>query len=275
MVRPRVLLALLACAQASAAHVLSRSPSSVEARAAGPGAAVPGPVLALALLPGDRLAVLGRDTVRVYRSRAGELVRLSERTLPEAQPVRFPGGLLAVTEDAVWVQRSGLPRALLLALDEGGALVERGQAEAFPWPGCPRGLRYRDGTNLLEGAAVGLGDGPFLAVADGVGVDPEGRVLLASAEGPRPSGLRAGPALVSLGDGLFAAASASAPGPADTILIFEREEDELRLLHELSTPGAVRALAAAPGNGRVRLLAAVEAGEGVSIFPFSVRRAPR
>jgi len=244
----------------------------VEVRAAGPGSPVEGPVLALALLPGERLAVLARDAVRVYRSHGGELVPLSERILPEPEPVRFPGALLAAIEDAVWVQRSGLPRALLLAIDEGGALVERGQAEAFPWPGCPRGLRYRDGTNLLEGTVAGLGDGPFLAVAAGVAVDPEGRVLLATADGPRPSFLRAGPALVSLGDGLFAAASASAPGPADTILIFERDDDELRLLQEVDAPGAVRALAAAPREGAARLVAAVESGERVNLVPFLVRR---
>ncbi len=149
----------------------------------------------------------------------------------------------------------------------------RGQADAFPWPGCPRGLRYRYGTNLLEGAVLGLGEGPFLAVADGLAVDEEGRVLLASPEGARPSGLRAGPALVALGDGLFAAASASAPGPADTILILERAEGELRLLQEVSTEGAVRALAAAPGEGAARLLAAVESAERVSIVSLLVRRA--
>jgi hypothetical protein len=217
--------------------------------------------------------VLGRDAVRVYRSSGGELLRLSERTLPEPEPVRFPGGLLAATEDAVWVQRSGLPRALLLAVDEAGALVERGQAEAFPWPGCPRGLRHRYGTNLLEGAVEGLGDGPFLAVAAGVAIDQEGRVLLATADGPRPSRLRAGPALVSLGDGLFAAASAAAPGPADTILIFEHDDDELRLLQEVEASGAVRALAAAPEEGAAPLVAAVESGDRVTIVRFQVRRA--
>ncbi|PYQ20235.1 MAG: hypothetical protein DMF79_10855 [Acidobacteria bacterium] len=216
--------------------------------------------------------MLERNTVRVYRSHGGELFRLSERTLPQPEPVRFPGGLLAATEDAIWVQRSGLPRALLLAVDEAGALVERGQADAFPWPGCPRGLRYRDGTNLLEGAVEGLGDGPFLAVTAGVAVDHEGRVLVATADGPRPSFLRAGPALVSLGDGLFAAASVSAPGPSDTILIFERDDDELRLLQEVEAPGAVRALVTTRQEGATRLLAAVESGERVTIVPFLIRR---
>jgi len=254
------------------APALSRSPASLEVRAAGPGAPIEGPVLALALLSGERLAVLARDAVRVYRFHGGELARLSERSLPEPEPVRFPGGLLAATEDAIWVQRSGLPRALLLAADEAGPLLERGQADAFPWPGCPRGLRYRDGTNLLEGAVEGLGDGPFLAVAAGVAVDHEGRVLVATADGPRPSFLRAGPTLVLLGDGLFAAASASAPGASDTILIFERDDDELRLLQEIEAPGAVRALATTLCEGTARLLAAVESGERVTIVPFLIRR---
>lgn len=246
--------------------------ASVEIRTMATSAPIAGPALALALLPGERLALLTRETVRVFRWRNGELARLAERVLDEPDPVRFPGGLLLSGEDALWVLRSGRPRASLLAFDEAGQLIERVQADAMPWPGCLHGLRHRAGTNLLEGEADGLGAGPFLAVAGGVAVDAEGRLLVATANGPRPSTLRAGPALAALGDGLFAAASAAPPGPRDTVLLLQRHDDELRLLVEVPVGGAVRALAGARLDGFVRLVAAVEAADHVRLVTFEIRR---
>jgi hypothetical protein len=117
-----------------------------------------------------------------------------------------------------------------------------------------------------------LGDGPFLAVAGGVAVDAEGRLLVGTASGPRPSTLRAGPALVSLGAGLFAAGSAAPPGPRDTVLLLRRDGDELRLQGEVPIEGAVRALAGARLDGLVRLVAAVESADRVRLVTFEIRR---
>jgi hypothetical protein len=246
--------------------------ASLEVWTAATSASVEGPILAVAVLPGERLALLTREAVRVFRWRNGELASLGERVLDELEPVRSPGGLLLASEDALWVLRSGRARAVLLAFDEAGRLRERVQSDAIPWPSCPHGLRYRAGTNLLEGEAEGLGDGPFLAVAGGLAVDAAGRLLVATSGGPRPSTLRAGPSLVSLGNGLFAAASAAAPGPRDTVLLLQRDGDELRLLSEIPVEGAVRALAAVPMDGMARLEAAVESGDRVRLVTFEIRR---
>ena len=276
MLRARVLVLAVACAGASARAVApSPAAPSVQIAPAGAAAAVDGPVLAVAFLGDERLVVLGLDALRVYRWRDGEATLLSQHALPEPEPVRFPGGLLLAAEDAVWVSRSGLPAALLFGVDGRGTLTERARAEALPWPACPRGLRYRDGTNLLEGEVEGLAGGPFLALASGVAVDAQARILVATDGGPRPSAVRAGPALVALGDGLFAAASASPPGPSDTILFLEREAGELRLVGEAPVAGAVRSLASAPARGAARLVAAVEEAGRATLLAFVVRRAGR
>lgn len=272
MLRLSVPFCLLAIAGARGTPPPESADAGVEIRTTATRAPVEGPVLAVALLPGDRLALLSRDMVRVFRLGNGDFVRLGERDLAAHEPVRFPGALLLPREDALWVLRSGRSRAALLAFDETGRLVERVQADVMPWPACPHGLRYREGTNLLEGEAEGLGDGPFLAVAGGVAVDAEGRLLVSTASGPRPSTLRAGPALVSLGDGLFAAASAAPPGPHDTILLVQRDGDELRLQAEIPVEGAVRALAGAALDGFVRLVAAVDAADHVRLVTFEIRR---
>ena len=229
-----------------------------------------GPALALAAFPSERVAVLAPDALRLFRWQGGRLVPLGVYALPgPIEPVRFSGGLLLAHDESIWLLRSGLAKAVLLAVDDRGGLSERVEAEALPWPDCPFGLRYRNGTNLLEGAAVGLGDGPFLALVPGIAIDASGRLLVATASGPRPTDLSAGPALVSLGDGLFAAASADPPGPSDRILLFERDGDELRPSGSIPVAGAVRSLAiASPG----RLLAAVEADGKTLLSWFDVER---
>ena len=272
MLRLSAFFGLLAMAGARGTAPTGIPDGPLEVRTIATSASVEGPVLALALLPGERLALLTREAVRVFRWRNGELAPLGERVLDELEPVRSPGGLLLASEDALWVLRSGRARAVLLAFDEAGRPLVRVQADVMPWPSCPHGLRYRAGTNLLEGEVEGLGDGPFLAVAGGLAVDAEGRLLVGTAGGPRPSTLRAGPSLVSLGNGLFAAASAAAPGPRDTVLLLQRDGDELRLQGEVPVEGAVRALAAAPLGGMVRLEAAVESGDRVRLVTFEIRR---
>ena len=276
---------LLACAGAVVLASASQSPPvprslvSLESRPLSSGVEVGAPVLALAFLPGDRLAVLTAGDLRLGRWRGGALEPLGAWPLPPGDPVRFPGGVLQAGEESVWLLRSGLPRAHLLAADEGGGLLERGQADALPWPASPTGLRYREGTNLLRGTLPGLGDGPFLAAAAGtagspaLAVDPDGRVLVASDAGPRPAGLlRAGPALVRLGEGLWAAGSAAPPGPADTILLLAQEGDDVRLAGEVPVAGAVRALASSGVGDVAHLVAAFDSPTGATLVAFEVRR---
>src|SRR5258708_37885577 len=106
----------------------------------------------------------------------------------------------------VWAVTSRSPRASLFPVEEGGRrLGERVVADALPWPGSPGGLRFRPGTNLLEGTLDGLGAGPFLAATDalmGAAVAPDGRLRMSAPAGPPSSGLRSGPGLACLSKGI-------------------------------------------------------------------------
>jgi hypothetical protein len=223
-----------------------------------------GPVVALALLSDDRVLVLQPEALGLYRFEDSRLVRQAQRPLPGPfEAVRMPGGLLLATEGGlVWAVTSRSPRASLFAVDDGGRrLGERLVADALPWPGSPGGLRFRPGTNLLEGTLEGLGAGPFLAVTDaaaGAAVDPEGRLRVYAPDGPRSSSLRSGAGLACLWKGVLAAASAAPPGAADAILILERGDRDWTLADSLPVPGAVRALAALVRGDTARLLAALE-----------------
>jgi hypothetical protein len=219
-----------------------------------------GPVLDLAFFGDDHLVLLGPDAVALYRWNGSSLALESRRPLSGLlQTVRRPGGLLRVAERdaAFWALVSRSPRAMLFAID-GGRLVERQEAGALPWPGCPAGIRYRPGTNLLEASIGGLGSGPFLALDDGapeVVVTADGVLRVA----PEGSGLAAGAALAGLWPGVVAAASAQPPGADDAILVISTSErDGPRLLESLRVEGAVRALAGRERGRTARLVAAVE-----------------
>jgi hypothetical protein len=233
-----------------------------------------GPVVGLALLSDDRVLVLQTESLGLYRWEDSRLVRQAQRPLPGPfEAVRMPGGLVLATEGGlVWAVTSRSPRASLFAVEEGGRrLGERLVADALPWPGSPGGLRFRPGTNLLEGTLEGLGSGPFLAVTDapvGVAVDPEGRLRVSTPEGPRASGLRSGTGLACLWRGFLAAASAAPPGAADAILILERRERDLSLADSLPVPGVVRALAASVHGDTARLVAALEDPGGETYLLF-------
>lgn len=218
-----------------------------------------GPVLDLAFLDDDRLVILGPDSVALYRwDDAGLAVQARRPLSGPLETVRFPGGLLRVAESdgAFWALTSRSPRALLFAV-ENGRLVERQEAVALPWPGCPSGLRYRAGTNLIEGAIAGVPAGPWLGLDDSapeVAVGPDGSLRSGGAAGPST-----GPALAALWPGLVAASSPQPPGEDDAILVIATANgDTPRLLDSLRVEGSVRALAARARGKAVRLVAAVE-----------------
>ena len=219
-----------------------------------------GTVLDLAFFGDERLILLGADAVALYRWNGASLILESRQPLSgPLETVRRPGGLLRVAERdaAFWAITSRAPRAMLFAVDE-GRLVLRQEAEALPWPACPRGVRYRPGTNLLEAAIAGLGTGPFLALDDGaprVSVSADG-ILRGAADG---AGLGAGTALTGLWPGMVAASSAQPPGDDDAILIVSTAGGEgPRLVDSLRVEGAVRALAGRELGRTARLVAAVE-----------------
>jgi hypothetical protein len=229
------------------ALVPMRPPASAQVDVAGLGRTPPldAPVLDLAWTGADELAVLTPEALALYRLSPDGLTPEARQPIPARLSVRAPAGLLlaAPAEDALWVLSNRAGGALLFGR-EGGRLVPRGEGEALPWPGSRTGLRYRHGTNLLDGAVPGLGDGPFLEVLAGGGaaVAPDGRLLLPRA--PSEAAARVGPCLAALWPPLIAAASADPPGPTDRLLLVDGASG--RSGEALRVDGAIRALAALP-----------------------------
>ena len=231
--------------------------------------AVEGRVLDVTPVGEDRVLVLYEDALALYRLDEAGLALLSRRELPPPTlSVRFPGGtiFLPPAEGAAWVLTSRSPRAVLYGLD-GGHLEERQQAEALFWPRTPRGLRYRPGTNLLEGAVADLGDGPFLRLDPrGAALTPDGGLWVGSSEGPRPvGGVRVGGGLARLAPELIAVAGGDPPGPRDAVLLIDARDPSRPPLQSLPVDGAVRALGARGTSAKMRLVAAVEEGRGTHL----------
>jgi hypothetical protein len=222
-------------------------------------APIAGRVLDMAFVGEGRLLVLSEDDLELYRFTEGGLLLASRRRLAgPLEPVRHAGGLLRAVEreHAVWAATSRSSGALLFAVEEGG-LVERQRAEAVPWPGSPGGLRFRPGTDLIEGQIEGLGSGPFVHLDEtGLAVDRDGRLLGA---GGAVSELRVGPPLATLWPRQLAASSAAPPGERDSVLILSMAPPTgPRVISELPVTGSVRALAAQVSGHTARLVAAVE-----------------
>ncbi len=219
-----------------------------------------GPLLDVAFLSAERIAILTPETVSVYRPESTGLSLESRGELPgPSLVVRRPAGIPFPGDgDTLWALTNRSPRATLYAL-EGRQVVKRGEAQALPWPGAPRGLLYRPGTDLLEGPVEGLGAGPFLALSRGgerVAVSPEGGLITLG--GVDESGVRVGPTLAWPFPGILVASSAAPPGEADALVFFELHEGALSVLEPVPVQGSVRALAARRGGETAHLVAAVE-----------------
>lgn len=231
-------------------------------------------VLDLALFHEDRIVVLSPEAVALYRWAADGLALESRRPLAEPlATVRAPGGLLVAAErdEAFWVVTSRSPQATLFRR-EGARLVETSKAAALPWPGCPEGLRYRPGTNLIEGTIAGLAPGPFLAVRDEAAVSGDGRLLLQGAPGD-PAAMRVGPALAALWGGCLAASSPNPPASTDSLIFLQRDGQGARVIESLPVEGAVRALASRVQGEAARLVAAVqETGGATYLLVLDLRR---
>jgi hypothetical protein len=226
--------------------------------------ALPLRALDLAFVGADRLVALDSAEAALFRLDGGDATLLSRASLPgPLEVVRAPGALLQASEPdaAVWALTSRGPRAVLFAV-EGGTLVEREQAVALPFPATTRGLRFRAGTNLIEGDVAGLGAGPFLdlVAADTVfAVSPEGRLL---APGRSDLQTRVGPTLAALWPGFLATSTASPPGEPDAFVVIAT--DGAVALMSCPVPGPVRAIAARVRGEMARVAVAVDAVEGRS-----------
>jgi hypothetical protein len=221
--------------------------------------------LDLAFVGADRLVVLDGAEIALVTIGAGEVAVLSRRPLPgPLSVVRAPGGVLQASESdaAVWAMTSRSPQAVLFAI-EGAQLSERERAEALPFPGAARGLRFRAGTNLVEADVEGLGAGPFLDLAAAgagplVAVDPEGRLLNArGSEAP----LRAGPTLAALWPGHVAASLPSPPDREDAVVVFDVMASGAPVT-TCPTGAPVRAVAARVREDVARLAVAVDGADG-------------
>jgi hypothetical protein len=135
-----------------------------------------------------------------------------------------------------------------------------------PWPGIANGVRFRPGTNLVEGALDAVGSGPFLALdGDGaalVAIGADGMLLSpGGADGPE-TGPRVGSCVAAPRPGTLVATAPGPPGTRDALLFLDRQPPHAERAR-LPIDGAVRALAARAAGARSRVVAAVE-GEGGS-----------
>jgi hypothetical protein len=230
------------------------------------------PVLALAFLDDSRVAVLTTGSVGVHRADRTRIRPVARRDLPEPRAaVRTPGGLVLPGDDAFWALTSGMPRAVLYAL-EGNRLEERARADALPWPDTSGGLRYREGTNLID-TPRGLFLTPRI---EGLAVDAAGRLLPLSpafeAEAAPPGIAPVGGSLAALAPGRVAVSSAAPPGAPDQIEVYDRRGETLRRQGVLPVAGSIRALAARRGPAGPRVAAALETSTGESVLVLLLLR---
>jgi hypothetical protein len=232
-------------------------------------AALPEPVLDLAFLDDARLVVLWAEELGLYRWEDAGLRLESRHALKgPRQAVRSPGGLLAVGEGegSFWAMTSRVTRPALFGID-GSRIVERGSADALPWPGSRAGLRFRAGTNLIEGAIEGVGEGPFVAIdADGapLAVTSEGRLI-----GLGDPDQRVGATLAVARPGVVMTSTPLPPPEADALVAIERRAPYATLAR-LPVDGSVRAIAARASGNRSRIVAAVEREEGTHLLALEV-----
>jgi hypothetical protein len=220
--------------------------------------AMPAPVLAVALLEGERALVVSPDALRLLALAGGRAVELSLHALPAPWPARAPGALVACdTRSACWVTTSHMTDAVLVATD-GGRITETARADVLPWPGAPAGARFRAGTDLLEAAIPGLPEPPFVQLGAGTpafAVSPAGWLGVSGAGWLE---VASGRAATPLWPGAVLLSSAAPPGASDDVRVVSMEDGRTREDAHLPVAGAVRALAAAPAAGGARVAVVVE-----------------
>lgn len=233
-----------------------------------------GPVLDLAFLGDDRLLVLGPEEVALYRWDQAALRLESRHVLAgPRRAVRAPGGLLWTSEgeSAFWALSSRVARASVFSVEGTRLSVASGAEDSVPWPGIPNGVRFRPGTNLVEGDAGAVGSGPFLALdGDGAGlaaVAADGTLLTAAGGGS--AGPRVGSCLATPRADTLLSTSSAPPGARDALVFLDRRPPYAERAR-LPVDGAVRALAARLSGARSRVVAAVETAAGTSLVAIEI-----
>ena len=242
---------------ASVALVVSLAlPSAAEEPALAVAAELPvaARVLDLAAAGGGRVVVLMDGALALLRVDArGALALVDERPLAVSSAVRAPAGILLADPagDTCWVATNRAEGAILFSL-EGDQLWEVQRAAALPWPGAPRGMAFRAGTNLVEVEMAGLGAGPFVRVGRTWAISNDGRLGIAGAGW---TAVRVGSAAAAVDDATLAVSGPEPPGAADRIALLRVPGGETTSAIEVV--GAVTALAAAPAAGAGRMIAGV------------------
>jgi hypothetical protein len=249
--------------------------TTVDVVATSRSAPMEGLVLALAWLSEQRVLAVFPDEAALYRLEASSWVLESRRQLPRPlSTVRSPGALVVAEGGAAWALTSAAASAVLLGVED-GRLRLRSRAEALPWPGNPTGLRFRPGTNLIDGQGGALGPGPFLALeaSGAAAVDGDGELRLAGPEGGTRAGIRVGSAVARLWSGMLAVSSPAAPAHDDAVSLVEASDRGAGVVETIPLEGTIRALASRPSAEGVRLLVAVEeAGARTRLVLMDLRR---
>jgi hypothetical protein len=270
-----LLLAMAAAVAASHARTPPCEAPTIEAGAAPMVLArFPRPVLAIAFASATRVLLLEDDRVSLWRLTAGGLSWEAERLAPApVERTRRPGGLIraaAGTPD-FWVLRSGWPEALLFTYEDrpdGIALTSDSGAEALPWPAATNGLRFRPGTNLIDGVLEGLGASPYVALsADGtIAVDADN--LLRRPGGGAP--LRVGSAVARPWSDFLVASSPTTRAPDSLVAVALAEPDTAAPL--AGVEGLIRAIATSTEKDAAVLLASVDAGDSHLVMRLDLKR---
>jgi hypothetical protein len=269
-----VILSGVLAALVSLAVLAASRPPAAPPRAVTLGA-LPREVLAVAFVGPTRALLLEEDRASLWRLSAEAMVKEAEHLFPApAERVRHAGGLLIGVADGLdfWALRSGWTEALLLTCSEDGAppaLTPGEKAAALPWPGASNGLRFRAGTNILEGEVRGLGEGPFLAVTpDGAwAVDTEGRLEIPGMPPTAPACV--GSVMARPWPEVALTASASEP---DALLSVLPDEGGPRLTRLVEIAGRIRALAALATGDAASVLLAVDRPGGHSLLRVELPR---
>ncbi len=234
--------------------------------------------LAVAWIDDVRLLVLAPQRVSLLRLEPGQQQELASVELPGPfLPVRKDAGMIALAEEShdAWVLTNSVTRAVLVGVEQ-DRLVLRATAGAIPWPGLPGGIRYREGTNVLQGVIPEEDPQRLIGLAPGrsdIAVDDDGELLvLAPGSARAVEGVRVGPVLAGLGSEDIIASSADPPGDHDDLILVHRDGDQWTTRRCLTVSGAVTALAArlAAGRAHVACACSLPGGTAWTLLTFDL-----
>jgi len=232
------------------------------------------PVLALAFVGDGRILSLAADSLSLWRLEDDGARRVARATWPRGSAVvRHGGGLIVGRSDesAAWLLSSYAEGAQLVRVD-GPRLVLGDVAAAAPWPSAPEGLRFRPGTNLVDG--VGSDAGAFAIVALDTAshavVREDGMLILEAGE----TQLRVGSAIASLWPDALLASGAGPPGAADALSLLRRAGAAWERVWSVALPGDVTAVAARSGARAADVVVALRSAAGPELMRLELRPAP-